>query len=147
MSYEDSGLASIAESHLFRSLDETGQRRLLAACRRVSFQPGQVIVREGDPGEALYLVKDGWVRVHTTRAGRDIPLATLGRGACFGEVALLSGRPRTATVSAVNRCTLLCFQRTQIEEVLDAYPKVRRLLESMVLGRARDTIEKLTRPS
>jgi len=61
-------------------------------------------------------------------------------------VALLSGRPRTATVVAVEPCTMLCFPKRQIEEILNAYPKVRKLLETVVLGRARDTIEKITRP-
>jgi CRP-like cAMP-binding protein len=143
---EDSGLATVTGSHLFKSLDEEGRARLLDGASKVSFGEGQVIVREGDPGEALYLIKQGMVNVHTTRAGQQIQLAKLGPGACFGEVALLSGRPRTATVVAGESSTLLCFHKAQIDETLVAYPKVRKLLESIVLGRAKDTIEKITRP-
>jgi CRP-like cAMP-binding protein len=112
----------------------------------VTFEKGQVVVREGDPGEALYLIRKGQVEVNTTRSGKQIQLATLGPGACFGEVALLSGRPRTATVVAAEACTMLCFHKNKIDEILVEYPKVRKLLESIVLGRARDTIEKITRP-
>ena len=143
---EDSGLEAITGSHLFKSLDEEGRQRLMQGATSVSFDAGQIVVREGDPGEALYLLRRGSVEVYTTREGEKLVLATLGPGACFGEVALLSGRPRTATVVAQEPCTLLCFYRNQIEEILVSYPKVRKLLETVVVGRAKDTIEKITRP-
>ncbi len=120
--------------------------RLLDNASKVMFEKDQVVVREGDPGEALYLIRRGQVRVFTTREGEEIPLAILGPGACFGEVALLSGRPRTATVVATEPCSMLCFPKALIDEILTAYPKVRKLLETVVLGRAKDTIEKITRP-
>jgi CRP-like cAMP-binding protein len=143
---ESSGLETITGSHLFKSLDEEGRTRLLQGATRVAFDADQIVVREGDPGEALYLIRRGEVSVFTTRGGEKIELATLGPGACFGEVALLSGRPRTATVVTSEPCTMLCFPKAQIEEILNAYPKVRKLLETVALGRAKDTIEKITRP-
>lgn len=143
---EDSTLAAICDSHLFKSLDDEGRHRLLETSTGVTFEAGQVIVREGDPGEALYIIKEGSVQVKTSSQDQEVPLARLSRGACFGEVALLSGRPRTATVVAEEHCTLLCFHRQSIEDVLNTYPKVRKLLESVVQGRARDTIEKISRP-
>ena len=146
MSTEGATTTGVFESHLFKSLDEEGRALLLQNARMVRFEANQAIVREGDPGDAFYLVKEGRVRVHTTCDGQQVHLAYLDDGGCFGEVALLSGRPRTATVVADSACTLLCFARQEIETVLDLYPKVRKLLEAMVLGRAKDTIEKLTRP-
>lgn len=143
---DNSGLEAISGSHLFKSLDAEGRTRLLAGASKVSFEAGQVVVREGDPGEALYLIRGGQVRVFTTVEGDTVPLAILGPGACFGEVALLSGRPRTATVVATEPCTMLCFPKRLIEDILTEYPKVRKLLETVVLGRARDTIEKITKP-
>lgn len=143
---EDSGLATVTGSHLFKSLDEEGRLRLLAEAVKVTYEAGQVVVREGDPGDALYLIREGKVDVFTVRGGAKIDLATLGPGACFGEVALLSGRPRTATVVTSDRCTMLCFYQSTIEQVLMEYPKVRKLLETVVLGRAKDTIEKITKP-
>ena len=143
---EDSTLAAISDSHLFKSLDDEGRHRLLETSTGVAFEAGQVIVREGDPGEALYIIKEGTVEVKTSSQDQEVSLARLSRGACLGEVALLSGRPRTATVVAEEHCTLLCLHRQSIEDVLNTYPKVRKLLESVVKGRARDTIEKITRP-
>src|SRR5512137_2856712 len=95
---ENSGLETVTGSHLFKSLDQEGRTRLMRGATTVTYGPQQVVVREGDPGEALYLIRSGQVRVYTTQNGVDVPLAILGAGACFGEVALLSGRPRTATV-------------------------------------------------
>jgi len=136
--------AMVQGFQLFKFMDEEGRERLLEKAERVSYQPGEVVVREGDPGDALYMVLAGEVRVYTTREGQEVDLANLGHGACFGEVALLSGRQRTATVMALTPCTVLRFPGEHIEALLESYPKVRRLLESVVRGRARDTIEKLT---
>jgi CRP/FNR family transcriptional regulator, cyclic AMP receptor protein len=145
MTGEDSGLAEIADSHLFKSLSTEGRERLWVGATTVEIEEGQIVVREGEPGEALFIVKSGQVRVHTVQAGGEVVLATLGRGACFGEVALLTKQPRTATVVAMENCRLLRFNRKEIEEVLDAYPKVKKLLQAIVVGRAKDTIEKLSR--
>lgn len=144
MRSEDSNLAAISDSRLFKSLDVDGRRALIADATTVRCEAGKVIVREGDPGEALYVIKRGVVGVYTTQQGQRVQLASLGRGACFGEVALLTGRPRTATVIAEEDCKLLCFYRQHIEHVLETHPEVRQLLESVVLGRARDTIEKIS---
>jgi CRP-like cAMP-binding protein len=147
MSTENASLAAIATSHLFKSLDPEARQQLLEESTAARFTDGQIIVREGDQGEALYIVKEGSVRVTTMRNGQQLELATLSRGACIGEVSLLSGRPRTATVVAVGDCTLLRFSGQAIEAVLAGHPRIRKLLESIVYGRARDTIEKITRPT
>ncbi len=143
--HASSALIGVTGSHLFKSLDDEGRARLLRGSTSVTFGAGQVIVREGDPGEALYLIQTGKVHVSTSRSGKKIHLATLGPGACFGEVALLSGHPRTATVMTTEPSAMLCFSKQEIEEVLSAYPKIRKLLETIVLGRAKDTIEKITK--
>ncbi|MBW2733709.1 MAG: cyclic nucleotide-binding domain-containing protein [Deltaproteobacteria bacterium] len=136
-------MSVIDDSHLFRSLDPVGREKLLDAASVVHFGGGRVIVREGDLGCALFLVKEGRVRITMMIDGEIIELARLGRGGCFGEVAVLSQKPRTATVVADEDCTLLRFSREAVEDVLNEYPKVMQLLESLVQGRARDTIEKI----
>ena len=140
-------LRAVGGSHLFKSLDDDGLSRLLQGATSVSYRPGQFVVREGDPGEALYLIREGQVRVTTSRQGREVELAILGGGACIGEVALLTGQPRTATVVTLENCTMLCFHKNQIDDILQSYPKVRRLLESVIMGRAKSTIEKVTQAS
>ena len=136
----------ISSSHLFKSLDEEGRLRALHESSLARFPAGAVILREGDHGDAFYLIASGSVRVETERPHGDerVALATLGRGAFFGEVALLTGRPRTGTVTAVEDLLVVVFERALVERLLDAYPRVRQLLESVILGRARNTIEKIT---
>jgi len=140
---DPTSLRTVAGSRLFKSLDEQGLARLLGGATAVTYRPGQVVVREGDAGEALYLIQEGRVRVYTTTDGQEIDLAMLGPGACCGEVALLSGRPRTATVVAEERCRVLCFHKQQIDEILRDYPQVREILQAVVYHRARDTMEKI----
>jgi CRP-like cAMP-binding protein len=101
------------------------------------------IVREGEPGDAIFIVAEGEVRVTTRSRDRSIELAKMGRAACFGEVSLLSGQPRTATVTALTDVVTLVLERTAMEEVFREYPKVRRMLDAVVRGRARDTMDKL----
>lgn len=136
----------IKNSHLFKSLDDEGRLRALQESSLKTFPRGRVILREGEPGEEFYLIADGTVRVETTRTDDEHPveLATLGRGAFFGEVSVLTGRPRTATVTAADEVLVVVFSKDLVDRLFEAYPRVKRLLETMVLGRARDTIEKIT---
>lgn len=134
----------VQSSHLFKSLDDEGRRELIESGYVVSYEPGQVLVKQGDVGSAMYLVMQGKIAVETERgAGNSIVLAELGRGACIGEVALLTGSPRTATVKAVDAVKAVAFEKHRVQRVIDTYPKVRALLEAMIEGRARDTVEKL----
>jgi len=103
-----------------------------------------VILQEGETGDEFYLVKSGTVRVSTRQGGDEVALANLQRGGFFGEVAVLSGQPRTASVTALEPVELVVFDKALIERLLSEYPKVRTLLEAIILGRARNTIERLS---
>jgi CRP/FNR family transcriptional regulator, cyclic AMP receptor protein len=136
----------IDNSHLFKSLDEEGRLRALRESSLKTFPKGTAVLREGEPGDEFYLIASGTVRVQTTRTDDEHPveLATLGRGAFFGEVSVLTGRPRTATVTALEEVLVVVFSQALVERLLEAYPRVRKLLDAIVLGRARDTIEKIS---
>lgn len=134
----------VLRSHLFKSLDDAGREHLLESGFVMRFDAGDMILREGDRGETMYLVMEGTVRVETTSATSNaLQLADLGRGACVGEVSVLTGSPRTATVTALTPVTAVTFARHRILRVLDENPKVRAILEALVEGRARDTVEKI----
>lgn len=138
----------VTGSFLFRSLDEPARHDLVDRGVVMVFPAGREILREGDPGADFYLVDRGVVEVATrTPAGASVALATLQRGAFFGEVAMLTGAPRTATVTALTDVSVVRFDKRDIDEVLDRNPAARRLLKAMVAGRARDTYEKITRAS
>lgn len=133
----------VAKSHLFKSLDEQARKDLLESAFLMQYDPGEMLLREGDPGEAMFLVMEGTVRVHTHSPQGEIQLAELGRGACVGEVSVLTGSPRTATVDAVTAVTCAVLARHRVQRVLDQHPRVRTLLEALVEGRARQTVERL----
>nr|MBK7069485.1 cyclic nucleotide-binding domain-containing protein [Deltaproteobacteria bacterium] len=110
------------------------------------FPPAKVVLTEGDPSSDFYLVDQGVVEVTTTTPdGAPVVLATLQHGAFFGEVALLKGLPRTATVTALTDVSVVRFDQADIEDVLSRNPGARRILEAMIEGRARDTVEKVVR--
>jgi hypothetical protein len=81
-----------------------------------TWQPGDVIVRQGEPGDAFYVIVDGDVSVE--RGGGQV-LAQLSKGDYFGEMALLSDEPRNATVKAVSACTTLTMTRDAFDQFLD----------------------------
>ena len=147
---ENSALvASMAEivgaSHLFKSLDDAGRARVLASGYVTTFAPGDVVIKQGDRGTAMYLVLNGSVSVETSAPGKSIHLAELRRGGVFGEVSVLTGSERTATVTALGPVDCVCFEGHRIRRVLEDYPKVRELLEKIVARRAEDTVEKIIR--
>ena len=71
------------------------------------FSKGDVIIREGDPGREMYIIKSGSVEVIKSDGNRDIVLATLSRGDFFGEMAILESAHRTATVKAMETSRLV----------------------------------------
>lgn len=133
----------VAKSHLFKSLDDAARKELLERAFVMQYDAGDMLLREGDPGDTMFLVMEGTVRVHTHSPQGEIQLAELSRGACIGEVSVLTGSPRTATVDAVTDVTCAVLARHRVERILDAHPRVRTLLEALVEGRARQTVERI----
>ena len=102
----------VAESLLFQLLPEADRSVIAAALEPESHAAGAVIIREGDPGDKLYLLHRGEVEV--TRAlpnGREDRVASLLPGDVFGEIALLNGSPRTRSVRAVEPAVVLALSR------------------------------------
>jgi CRP-like cAMP-binding protein len=131
------------QSNLFTSLDADDRRFLLEQGVREAFRPGDVILREGELGDSFYLLVRGEVEVSTESNGKVVKLATLTKGAVFGEVPALSRSRRTATVTAKTSAGAVRFDNSALELLLMANPKLRERLEALVLGRAQSTIEKI----
>jgi hypothetical protein len=95
----------------------------LLLVRRVA-KAGEVIVQEGDPGDSMFIVSTGEVRAAIRRDGAELPVATMRDGDFFGEMAVLSGEPRTATVTAVKTTELLELSREHLSEICSRHPHV-----------------------
>jgi CRP-like cAMP-binding protein/predicted acylesterase/phospholipase RssA len=104
---------------LFRGLRARRLQQILAASRLETYSPGAAILRQGTIGDAFYVVIQGQVAVQIGHPpSESTQLATLGPGQCFGEMALLSARPRTADVAAESEAEVLAVPRAAFERHL-----------------------------
>lgn len=118
------GLREIVEalrgSDLFGRLDDHALERLGGAVEHVAAPAGDVLVRQGDPGDAIYLIVTG--RLLATVVGERTELAEMGPGELIGEVAVLRGGQRTATVRALRDSTLLRLSADAFRAVMLDHP-------------------------
>jgi small-conductance mechanosensitive channel/CRP-like cAMP-binding protein len=106
LAIDSGGRAALIDGvEVLSSLSEEQRAQLVAASHAMLYEAGQVIVRQGDPGASMFVVREGEAAV--TVAGADGELARHGAGGFFGEMSLLTGDPRTATVTAVTDCELV----------------------------------------
>lgn len=119
---------------LFRGLDEPGLAAVAAAAVEVEFPAERVIAREGEIGTGLFIVGAGRVRV--MRNGQAI--ARLGPGEFFGELSVLDGGPRNATVIADQPTTCLALATWDAERVLREQPGVALTVLRVLAGRLRE---------
>jgi CRP-like cAMP-binding protein len=134
--------AFVSSSHLFKKVEENDLALIYESGRLQKFTAGQAIINEGDCGQEFFLLMSGSVKVITTGKQGPVELAQLSRGAYFGEVSLLTGRPRTATVVAIDQVEVISILNSDMDGILRRYPKVRKLMQAVVEGRVKATIEK-----
>jgi CRP/FNR family cyclic AMP-dependent transcriptional regulator len=133
------------EYPLLASLDEEDRRRVLSTARRRRFANGEVIVREGDPGDTFHLIAKGRVAVRVTTPGGSVALVNVhGPGGAFGEQALLDPSAlRTATISALETTETLGLSRAAFEELRREHPGVDRLLVDVLAREVRRLTNRL----
>lgn len=127
---------------LFSELQPDELGGVVGRLRHHSFGPGSVLVNEGEPGESLFVLSQGRVKV-TTRGprGKPVHLAELKEGDFFGEVSLLTGKPRTATITSVEETEVLELTRQDLLELEKSHPRVRDVIKEFYERRVASTIE------
>jgi small-conductance mechanosensitive channel/CRP-like cAMP-binding protein len=130
---------------LFRELEPTTVQQLAAAAQRKHYADGEVMVSEGDDGDSLFLIEEGsaGVAASGSAGGPRVPVAMLGPGSFFGEMSLLTGEPRSATVTASTSCAVLVLDRASVAPVISDDPNVAWVLSRALAARAAETAEKL----
>ena len=133
----------VPKSPLFEILSEDERAAIVKEMEVESHDEGSVILNEGDPGTSMYIVASGEVKVYTRPANKSGPiyLARLGEGDFFGEVSVLTGKPRTATITASQRTELLRLDKDKLDGVLAKYPGIRKVLDEFYKKRAAHTVE------
>ncbi|HSB61619.1 MAG TPA: cyclic nucleotide-binding domain-containing protein, partial [Vicinamibacteria bacterium] len=129
----------LVASPLFEGLSEDELLALVRGLELRMFEPGDIVLTEGEPGQSVFIVATGSVRVFIrNRAGQDVGLRPLGEGAFFGEISAISGRARTATVTAAAPSALLELDQPALEAITRSHPGVRKVLEDVYIERAGD---------
>jgi CRP-like cAMP-binding protein len=132
------GRSALERTPLFAGLDRGHLDDVLAVGRRVPFEPGQAIVERGDPGDAMYIVLGGAAEVDV--GGR---FHRLERGDFFGEMAVLAGKPREATVKAVEPVEALRIAADDFQAFLAANPQVAVGMLKSLVERLREVQDRL----
>jgi NTE family protein len=127
----------LAQVPLFVGLEPSLREALALRTRALSVSAGQWLFHEGDPGDALYVVRAG--RLEVVEEAADIVLRELGRGDALGELALLTGSPRSASVRAARASDLLAVERPDFEELLESSPALSLALNRVLAEQLRVT--------
>lgn len=128
--------AEVVASPLFSGFAEDELVAVIQGLRLVSFEPGDIILTEGDPGDSLFVLTTGVAKAFVRVEGRQKLVRQMSDGAFFGEISVLSGKPRTATVTAATACELLELDRATLDAITRDYPQVRQVLEDFYIQRA-----------
>jgi CRP/FNR family transcriptional regulator, cyclic AMP receptor protein len=129
---------------LFAALEDEDAAELRASMTEVGLERGDSLFHEGDPGDRLYVVIEGKIKLHrSSNDGRENMLAVLGPSEMFGELSLFDPGPRTATATALTDVRLLGLGHQDLQPWLNGRPKVALSLLRAIARRLRRTNESL----
>ncbi|UCD23024.1 MAG: Crp/Fnr family transcriptional regulator [Gemmatimonadota bacterium] len=129
---------------LFAELSEEQIQRITVITRKKKYPKNSVIVFENDPGDSLYVVDSGQVKVVLTgEDGREVILSVLSEGDFFGEMALIDDMPRSANVIAMEESRLIVIYRDDFHRVLEDQPRIALGLLRAMSRRLRSADDKI----
>ena len=136
----------LAITPLFEEVPEDVRNQLADKFHLCCFDAGDVVVHEGAAGDSVFLIRSGHVQVFMRdekRDGQPIVLGEIHEGSFFGEVSLLTGRPRTASVLALCAVELMELNRADFDGIVERFPAVKKTVESFQKKRVKDTLRTL----
>jgi len=136
----------VLRTPLFEDFSRAELIEVIRGLKLLTFEPGDVVVTEGEPGESLFVVTSGRVKAFVRRpSGQSAKVRELGEGDFFGEVSILQGGRRTATITCATRCDLLELDKATLDSIAVLHPGVRRVLQAFYDRRAGSTLEHMIR--
>jgi hypothetical protein len=136
----------VVASPLFSDFSQEELLAVMRGLRLLSFDAGDIIITEGEPGDSLFILTTGAVKAFVRNpAGRHVQVREMNEGSFFGEISVLSGRPRTATVTAASHCELLELDKATLDSITATHPHVREVLEEFYRERSGSADETLVR--
>src|SRR5436190_4214658 len=130
---------------LFAELGPDSLAKLGTCLKTADFPPAETIVREGAPGVSMYIIKSGLVEVRKKdpATGIDFLVAQLTEGAAVGEMSLLTGKPRSATVTTVQPTTVFTLTRADFRNLLTQHPEISLGLARILAERLEDATKQV----
>src|SRR5216117_3586790 len=130
---------------LFAELSTDSLLKLGSSLKTAEFPPAEVIVREGAPGVSMYIIKSGLVEVRKKdpSTGFDFLVAQLSEGAAVGEMSLLTGKPRSATVTTVQPTVVFTLTRADFRNLLTQHPEISLGLARILAERLEDATKQV----
>jgi len=138
---------NVSTTPLFSSLSSEDLVSLIQGFNLLSFEPGDVVVTEGAPGDSLFIITSGSVKAFVrSREGEYRKVRDMGDGDFFGEISLLTGSRRTATITAASSCELLVLDKAAVDSVTKTHPKVLETLQKFCDSRVQSDAESSVSP-
>jgi CRP/FNR family transcriptional regulator len=147
MASEDETARLLERTPLFSGLSPSELQELAKVAVPRSYEPGQVVFREGDEGDTCFVVRSGAVKITREHGGRTIALAELRAGDTFGELSMFGGEVRSATAQALEPTAAVALLAGDIRRLLAGNPEIAlKMLETMA-NRVRATNQRLANQS
>jgi CRP-like cAMP-binding protein len=125
---------------LFSRLDNKHLKAILRACTERVFEPEEFLVEQGHPGIGLFIIVEGRVSiVKTLRNGAEVHIAENGPGDVIGEMSVIDGALRTASVRAIDRTVCLVLSAWSFKSLMEHHPEVALGVLPIIMQRFRDT--------
>lgn len=135
-------VAALGRVNLLASLNSAELRTLADEAVEQSFAAGEVVIRQGDPGASMYVIEAGRVAVTASLgSGPPTTLAELGPGDFFGEMSLLTGAARSATVTALDEMRLIVIDKEGLRPLVEARPELAERLGAALADREAGRLE------
>ena len=132
----------VASIPLFAQLSAEELDALLDVAATRALAPREVLFRKGDPGAELFGILEGSLRATTSSArGKEVTFSVMGPGEIFGEIALLDGRPRSATIEAVEASCVIALERAAFLAFIERHPGMAVRLLGVLAARVRRVSE------
>jgi CRP-like cAMP-binding protein len=126
---------ALSRVDVFRALDGEKIDRLTRRLRMVIFGPGETILRQGDPGDSLYVVRSGQVAVQVGVLGAFKEIAALSEGQFFGEMSLMTGAMRSATIVAKTDTECYIVDKESFQEIVLEKPELAGVISEILAQR------------
>jgi len=125
---------------IFNGLNDEEVHDLISVAKRRTFRSGEVIFHRDDPGQMLYIIKEGKVKICLISPdGQEISLVVFGKGEYFGEFALLDGLPRSADAIALEKVECYTLQRSDFHNAIMKKPRIAIQIMEVLCERLRKT--------